>query len=767
METFYYVMIGLLFLLAVFDLIVGVSNDAVNFLNAAIGSKVASFKVIIAIAALGILVGVVFSSGMMEVARKGIFHPEMFYFSDIIVMFVAVMVATLILLDTFNTFGMPTSTTVSIVFELLGAAVAMAAVKLSASPENMLAFKHYLLENHIITDIHQNITLGSFINSGKALAIISGILVSVAIAFTVGAIIQYIARILFTFNYKRRVKWFGALWGGIAFSAITYFILIKGAVNATFISEQSKAWIAGNSGLIILYSFIGWTVLLQIFNWLFRLNILKTIVLGGTFALAMAFAGNDLVNFIGVPIAGYDAFLIFLKHPGADPATLGMVGLMGKVPTPILFLLLSGLIMVFTLYFSKKAKSVIKTSVDLSRQETGDERFKPNTISKVLVRSSINMSKAISRITPAFIQNAIEKQFEPYQAKENEEIVTADAPAFDLIRASVSLVVASILIAFGTSLKLPLSTTYVTFMVAMGASLADRAWDRESAVYRISGVFSVIGGWFLTALTAFIIAFILVYIFAYAGNISIFIIIALVFYMVYRSAVSHKKRTEKSEEIGEEVYGVTGENVSGRFLTLVAGNLKTIIREYRHTVEGLDAEDIKKLRKTKKAINEMAVRTKYIKDHINVVIERLDDMTIDSGSFLVQAVDYMREMVHSISFFANPSLEHVDNNHKPLIPEQIKELKHLGTHIEKVLKLTLESILKADYSRQEKLLEEQAKGLKHIEVYRKNQIQRIKKKQVGTRNSILYLSLLDESKNLLLQAINLFKAQRDFVNNNE
>ena len=763
MATFYLVMVGVLFFLAVFDLIVGVSNDAVNFLNSAIGSKVASFKVIIAVAALGILVGVVFSSGMMEVARKGIFHPEMFYFSEIMIIFVAVMIATLILLDTFNTFGMPTSTTVSIVFELLGAAVAMAVIKLNASPADMLAFKQYLVGHHLLSNIHENINLGTFINSGKALAIISGILVSVAIAFTVGAIIQYIARIIFTFNYKRRVKWFGALWGGIAFSAITYFILIKGAANATFISDSSKAWISGHAGLIILYSFIGWTLILQLFNWFFKLNILKTIVLVGTFALAMAFAGNDLVNFIGVPIAGYDAYLVFAQHPGADPNTLGMVELMGKVPTPIYFLLLSGVVMVFTLYFSRKAKTVIKTSVDLSRQEEGDERFKPNALSKILVRSSINMAKSIQKITPKALQNAIEKQFVPYQEEVQEEV--ADPPAFDLIRASVNLVVASILIAFGTSLKLPLSTTYVTFMVAMGASLADRAWDRESAVYRISGVFSVIGGWFLTALTAFVIAFVLVYIFAYLGKVSIFVVIGFVIYLMYRSSISHKQRTEKSKEVGEEVYGITEENMAERFLTLLVGNLKKIIREYRHTVEGLKAEDIKKLRKTKKAIDEMAVRTKYIKDHINVVIERLGDMTIDSGSFLVQAMDYMREMLHSISFFCNHAFEHVDNNHKPLIPEQVAELEHLSKHIETVLKMTLQSIVREDFSNQTELLEEQAKGLRHIEMYRKNQIRRIKKKEVGTRNSILYLNLLDETKNLFLQAINLFKAQRDFVNN--
>ncbi len=764
MDTFYIYagLIGLLILLAAFDLIVGVSNDAVNFLNSAVGSKVSSFKIIIVTAAIGLFFGVLFSSGMMEVARKGIFHPQMFYFSEIMVIFVSVMLSDIILLDIFNTFGMPTSTTVSIVFDLLGAAVGMSIYKLSVSPEAMHSFKEYLVSGHIISNINQKINLGSFINSEKALAIISGILISVAVAFVAGAIIQYIVRIVFSFNYKSRIKWFGSLWGGISFSTITYFILLKGASHATFISPDTRIWIAGHSGLIMLYSFLGWTILLQFLNWIFNLNILKTIVLGGTFALAMAWGGNDLVNFIGVPIAGYDAFLIFLKHPHISPDALGMIGLNGKVPTPVSFLLVAGVIMVFTLYLSKKAKSVIKTSVDLSRQDTGDERFKPFMVSKLLVRSSINISKSLNKITPVFLTNAIERQFTPYNEK---DVPKSDVPAFDLVRASVTLVVSSVLIAFATSLRLPLSTTYVTFMVAMGASLSDRAWNRESAVYRISGVFSVIGGWFLTALTAFTIAFILVTVFAHLGFISIFVVSLLVFYVMYRTSVSHGKKVDRTNEIDQEVYGVTEENVSERFLTLVAGNLKKVIREYRHTIDGLENEKVKSLRKVKKEIDEMAVRTKYIKDHINIVIERLDEMTIDSGSFLVQAMDYMREMVHSISFFSGAALVHVDNNHKPLVPEQIEELKHLAMHIETVLKITLTSIVKADYSSQEKLLEEQAKGLKHISVYRKNQIQRIKKKEVGTRNSILFLNLLDESKNLLLQAINLFKAQRDFVNN--
>ncbi len=763
METFYLILVGVLFLLAISDLIVGVSNDAVNFLNSAVGSKVASFKVIIIIAGLGVLVGAVFSSGMMEVARKGIFHPQMFYFSEIMLIFLAVMTTDIIILDTFNTFGMLTSTTVSIVFELLGASVGMASIKLMSSPASMASLKKYLFENHLIESVNQSLNLGDFINSSQALAIISGILFSVAVAFIVGAVIQYLSRIIFSFNYKKRIKWFGGLWGGLAFTSITYFIVIKGANGASFMSADTKLWMHTHTMEIMIYSFILWSVFLQLLNWLFKVNILKTIVIVGTFSLALAWAGNDLVNFIGVPIAAYNSFEIFSHTAGANPNTFLMLGLAGKVATPTFFLLLAGLVLVLTLAFSRKAKSVIKTSVDLSRQETGDERFKPTVISKTLVRSSINFSKSFRKVIPAKLTNAIDRQFEPQLA----EIADKDAPAFDLIRASVNLVVASLLIAFGTSLTLPLSTTYVTFMVAMGSSLSDKAWDRESAVYRISGVFAVIGGWFLTAFVAFTFSFIVLYLFYYGGEIAILFILLLVAYLVYRSHKFHNKKFNEDKTLDENVYGITEENVSDRFLTLLVGNLKRVIREYRHTVEGLETEDVKKLRKTKKAIDEMATRTKYIKDHINIVIERLDEMTIDSGSFLVQAMDYMREMVHSISFFSTHALEHVDNNHKPLVPEQIEELKHLAAHIETVLKITMESIVKADYSIQKKLLEEQAKGLIHIEDYRKNQIQRIKKKLVGTRNSILFLNLLDESKNLLLQVVNLFKAQRDFVNNSK
>ncbi len=559
METIYLVILVLLFVLAASDLVVGVSNDAVNFLNSAIGSKVASYKVIMAIAALGILVGAVFSGGMMEVARKGIFNPGEFYFSEIMIIFLAVMVTDIVLLDTYNTFGLPTSTTVSIVFELLGAAVAMASIKLIF--------------------IDNGLTIAQFINSSKALAIISGILLSVAVAFTVGAIIQYFMRIFFSFKFARRIKYIGAIWGGIAFTAMTYFILIKGAKGATFMTSEMVEWIGTHSGMIIIYSFIGWTVLLQILYSLFNVNILKMIVLVGTFSLAMAFAGNDLVNFIGVPIAGFNSYQLFEASSGAEAGNFLMSGLSGKVPTPTLFLLIAGVIMVITLYISKKARTVTQTELSLARQEEGDERFSSSWLSKALVRFSVNSSLVFAKILPDKVIKTIEKQFEPDDEAEKGK----DAPMFDLVRASVNLTVASILISFATSLKLPLSTTYVTFMVAMGTSLSDKAWDRESAVYRVTGVLAVIGGWFLTALSAFVVAFIMVYIFHFGGAVGIFAMVAFVIYILFRTHVIHKKSKESSTEKTQEVHTVTDENIADKSNKTIIKNLKKISVELERT----------------------------------------------------------------------------------------------------------------------------------------------------------------------------------------
>lgn len=740
METIYLVIVVILFLLAASDLIVGVSNDAVNFLNSAIGSRVASFKVIMVIAAVGILVGAVFSSGMMEVARKGIMNPGEFYFNEIMIIFLAVMVTDVLLLDAYNTIGLPTSTTVSIVFELLGASVGMASIKLIMSDGGL--------------------TIAQFINSSKALEIIAGILLSVGVAFTVGALIQWLIRVVFSFNYKRRVKLYGALWGGIAFTAMTYFILIKGAKGASFMSDDVKEWIKLNSFTIMLYSFLGWTVLLQILYSLFKINILKMIVLVGTFSLAMAFAGNDLVNFIGVPIAGLNSYEFFIATEGADPNSMLMDGLAGKVPTPTLFLIIAGIIMVITLYTSKKARSVVKTSLDLSRQEAGDERFKSTWLSKVLVRGSINMSSSVKKVLPNKLVEWVERQFEPFKDPEFKD----NPPEFDLVRASVTLTVASILIAFGTSLKLPLSTTYVTFMVAMGTSLSDKAWDRESAVYRISGVMAVIGGWFLTAISAFTVALIMVYIFYYGELIGLAIMLIIVAYIIYRSHIHHRKSSDSSLEEVEDVKSYSEQNITEKSNKTIIKNVKKISVDFNKIVIGLEEENVKDLKKVVADINKLTSKTKYLKDHINIIVEKLREDSIDNAYYFVQVLDYMREMLHSITYIAEPALNHVDNNHKPLQEVQITELKQISELYGELVSIITTSMETADYSVQEQVLGKQASLINAIESMNKQQIKRLKAATVGTKNSILYLNILNETKNLVLQVGNLYKSQRDFVN---
>jgi len=763
MENVYLIFVGILFVLAFSDLIVGVSNDAVNFLNAAVGSKVSSFRVVMIVAAAGIFAGTLFSSGMMEVARKGIFHPQMFYFSEVMIIFLAVIVANVIMLDLFNTFGLPTSTTVSIVFDLLGAAVGMATIKLMGPEEKLLPFKQYLYDHHLLQNIHQSLNLGDFINSSKALAIISGILVSVAVAFTVGAIVQYIARVIFSFDYEKRINKVGALWGGISITIITYFIIIKGIKGAGIVSESTVHWMMNNSGLILLYSFLGWTLLLQLLHSLFKFNILKFIVLMGTFSLAMAFAGNDLVNFIGVPIAGFNAYDVFIQTPGADPGSTLMIALGGNVKIPLIFLLGSGLVMVVTLFLSSKAKSVIKTSVDLAKQDTGDERFKSTKISKLLVHASIETSEAVNKLIPRGIQNWLDKQFE----QPVSTTLKKDVPAFDMVRASVILVVSSALIAFGTSLKLPLSTTYVSFMVAMGSSLADRAWGRESAVYRISGVFSVIGGWFLTALVAFTMAFGFAFLFYYGGFIAVFVMLILAFYMFYKSSKFHKRRSLEEDENKNEILNLNNENMLEKSTQTIVKNIQIILDEYGRLIDALEKEDIKLLKKSKKKIDKITAKTKYLKDHINQIIEKLQEESIETAYYIVTVLDYMREMLHSISFMVEPSLEHLDNKHKPLRTEQISEMKELLKQLVHLMETIVNHINKNNFSKQKKVIAMEDKLLETIQEFRKNQIKRIKNDKVGTRNSILYLSILNESKNLVLQAVNLYKSQRDFIDYNE
>lgn len=758
METIYIVIIGILFLLAISDLIVGVSNDAVNFLNSAIGAKVASFRTIMFIAALGVLVGAVFSSGMMEVARKGIFNPSMFYFSEIMLIFLAVMITDVILLDGFNTLGLPTSTTVSIVFELLGAAVGMAAIKLVwGSPESLLPIKQFMVDNNMLRDIHSELDVADFINTSKALAIIAGIFLSVIVAFSIGAIVQYFARLIFSFNYKVRIKWFGAIWGGFAFSIITFFIFIKGAKGASFMTPELKDWFVANTWLILAASFVGWTMILQLFHWIFKINILKIVVLIGTFSLAMAFAGNDLVNFIGVPLAGYASFKAWMLDPSINPDDLLMVAMGGKVATPILFLMLAGLIMVVTLMFSRKAKSVVKTSLDLSRQGAGDERFQPTVVSRAVVRSAMNVSNVVSKFIPKPIRGWMGKQFEP---NTDTDYNGDEIPAFDLIRASVNLIVASVLIAFGTSLKLPLSTTYVTFMVAMGTSLADNAWGRESAVYRVAGVIAVVGGWFLTALIAFTAAFVVVSLLKFGGFVSIIALVALTAYLAYRTHILHKNKKSDADE--SDIEGLSDQTIVEKSANRIAKNLEIVVKELKSVIKNLDEENLKGLKASRKEIAAVTSRTKYLKDNLGVIIDKLRDDT-DTDFYFVQVLDYLREIMHNATFIIKPAINHVDNNHKPLMKEQIDELYEICSLSSNLTEKIVVSIKEPSQADEEAILKSQVELLDAIKRSNKNQFRRLKAAKVGTKNSILYLNITDEWKNMSLHLVNLYKSYRDFA----
>src|SRR5210317_2016992 len=526
MDNIYLLILVSLAVLAIVDIVVGVSNDAINFLNSAIGSKAIPLRTIMIVASLGIFIGAVFSSGMMEVARKGIFNPSAFYFDEIMVIFMAVIITDILLLDFFNTLGLPTSTTVSIVFNLLGASIVMSLIKIGASDTETL------------------IDINNYINTDKAITIISGILLSVIISFSVGAFVQYISRLVFTFQFEKKIKNFGALFGGIALTSITYFIFIKGLKGTPYYKDMSEI-LKNNELLIVFFAFIILTVFSYLFQKISQKSILLVIILVGTFGLALAFSGNDLVNFIGVPMAAYHSYEAW-SVSGIDPTLFSMEVLDKKVPAEPLLLFIAGGIMVMTLWFSKKAKSVAETEIGLSRQNDTHEKFNPNIISRGFVNVFFGLSAAISSVMPESLKSKIEKSYEYHNAFLISKDQSVNAPAFDMIRASVNLMVAGILISIATAMKLPLSTTYVTFMVAMGTSLADRAWGRESAVYRISGVLSVIGGWFLTALAAFSMAFTVALILFYLKGIGVIILLAFAAFFVIRTHFIHKKRDAKT-----------------------------------------------------------------------------------------------------------------------------------------------------------------------------------------------------------------------------
>jgi phosphate/sulfate permease len=746
MDYFYLTIIIVLFLLAISGLIVGVSNDAVNFLNSAIGAKAAPFKMVMVIAAAGVLLGATFSNGMMEVAKKGLFYPESFTFDQVIIIFVTVMITNVLLLDVFNTFGLPTSSTVSLVFALLGGAVGIALTKLS-SPEYTLS------------------DLNKFINAGGSLVIISGILFSVAIAFTVGLVVQYITRIIFSFNYKRTIRYFGSLWGGMAITAITYFILIKGAKGSALLDSDKIEWINQHSMLILSLNFIAWVIIIQLVQWIFRINIFIVVVLFGTFALAMAFAGNDLVNFIGVPIAGFEAFKIFISSEAASPDSLTMEGLRNTVPANSIFLVLSGIIMVVTLWFSKKARTVLKTQLNLSKQDDVNERFASSVFSRVLVRHWIRLGNFIGLRIPKKITKFIDSRFDDRafrkKTKKDKEI------SFDMVRAAVNLTVASSLIALATSFKLPLSTTYVTFMTAMGTSLADRAWGRESAVYRISGVLVIIGGWFFTALSAFTAAFLISIFIHWGGEYVIAALVLLTVFLAYRNHRIHKKREDedkKSEYNILDFSKMKDNTVFEQCNITILSSLVAVNDLYKNIIDSFINEKRKKLGKTIKEIYKFDMDIKLCKKNVHQIVQKISiEESGQTGDYYVQIMDYLRETSHCLTFLSQPVYEHIDNNHTPLDEEEKEDLKAFQKKFTGFVQLAIKIISGKEFYDMNKLIQQMQELMALLNKMRRDHLKRVKSKSMSTRLSMLYTDILFESKNMVLYILNLAKTSRDFA----
>jgi len=751
MENFYLLLTIILFALAISDLVVGVSNDAVNFLNSAIGSKAAPRWVIFMLAALGVFIGATFSTGMMEVARKGIFHPNMFAFSEIMVVFLAVMITDVILLDTFNSLGLPTSTTVSLVFELLGSAVAVSLVKI----KNL---------GGAFTD------LGQYVNTEKALAIISGILVSIIIAFSFGTLIQYLARLVFTFKYHRKLKYLGSVFGGLAITLISYFILIKGIDGSSFASipvgrpaVSLSDWIGSHSGLLLLFSLVIWIVLLQILYWLFKVDILKIVVLAGTFALALAFAGNDLVNFIGVPMAGYNSYLAWQASGGVAPDEFKMDMLLGEVETPFIFLALAGLVMIITLITSKKAQAVIQTGINLGRQSEGVEQFGSSAIARAVVRNSVRLNKKVKKRLPNKVNEFIMNRFVPVDLDDDP-----NAPAFDKLRASINLVVASSLIAFGTSLKLPLSTTYVTFMVAMGSSLADRAWGRESAVYRVSGVFAVVGGWFPTAVIAFTVSALMAWIISAGGIPVIAGLILLAIFLVIRTHIIFRRRNRKMPEEEEMINEV--DEASRRIEKCTSQVVKTILASnkiFSFALESFLREDVGHMREAMEMNNQLNAKTKKQKSKIIQTISKMKRVDVDAGYFYIQVIDYQREIAHSLNFLVEPLKEHLENQHKTFTESQDKDIRRLISEVDEFFNLALYIVKEGKFDSIDDLVAQRMRIAATLYEIEKDQVKRIKEREVNTRNSLLFFKALAETKNMLLHSVNLIKSYRDFMLANE
>lgn len=743
MEQVYVIMLIALALLATIDLMVGVSNDAVNFLNSAIGSKAVSFKTIMIVASIGVAVGALYSNGMMEIARSGIFTPSMFSFNDVIMIFLAVMITDVLLLDVFNTLGLPTSTTVSIIFSLLGASVFIAITKI------------YFADGDFST-------LESYINTKKATEIVYSILLSVILSFALGSFVQYISRLLFTFHIEKRYKYLGAIFGGLALTAISFFILIKGLKSVTFISSETKDFIKGNQLLIIGYCFVFWTVISQIVMSVLKYNIFKLIIIIGTFGLALAFAGNDLVNFIGVPIAAFQSYEMYtVAGQTIGAKEFMMSGLEGEnLPAPFIFLALAGAVMVYTLWTSKKAKNVIETEQNLSRQGEGSEKYNANTLSRGIVRGAMYVGNAINFILPKSLQFKIDQQFilPEYKGKRSEQ------PMFDMVRASVNLIVAAVLISIGTSMKLPLSTTYVTFMVAMGTSFADRAWDRESAVYRIAGVLNVIGGWFFTAFAAFLASGVIAYLLYVGEAFAFFAFMIVVAIFFYRSNIMHKKKV-KEEEVMKSLKRediVTIHEVINESSDQIANIVKKSNGIYSGVISGLSLQDLPSLKENKKAIKKLEKQVDELKSNVYYFIKNLEETSVEASKFYILILGYLQDMSQSLSYIALNSHSHVNNNHKQLKFNQTRDLKSVELNILQLFK-DIENIFDSkNFDTIDKVLAEKETVLNSISELIQKQIERIRTTENSPKNSKLYFGLLLETNDLIKATMNLLELFKEF-----
>ncbi len=746
MESIYFIIVAFLLLLAVFDLFVGVSNDAVNFLQSAIGAKVAKFRTVLIIASMGVLIGAVMSAGMMDVARHGIMHPANYSFAEVMTIFLAVMVTDVVILDIFNTLGMPTSTTVSLVFELLGATFILALFKMNADPS--LGF----------TDL---------LNSSKALSVIIAIFVSVAIAFFFGTIVMWLSRLVFTFNYTKHLRYSIAIFGGIAFTALAYFIFIKGLGGSPFIGDNIKDFIKGNTPMLLLIVFVASTILNEIL-YLFHVNVFKIIVLLGTFALAMAFAGNDLVNFIGVPLAGLDSLQDYLANGNGNYNGYMMTSLMTSAKSPLIYLLIAGIIMIVAMATSKKAQNVVKTSVDLSRQDEGDEMFGSSKVARSIVRAVQDMGNGLAQIMPKSSSKWIDKRFN------KEEAIIANGAAFDEVRAAVNLVLAAMLIIIGTNYKLPLSTTYVTFMVAMGSSLADKAWSRDSAVFRVTGVLSVIGGWFVTAGVAFA-ACALVCTMMHFGGFPIMIAFMLLdIYLLWRSGRAYKKKqaNESKDDVFQLMMRTRDKDIVWDLLRKHVGRTQSFVTrftidEFNKIIDGLTGNNLKELRSVYREINNERDTLKKIRRQEFLAMRRIpQNIALERNTWFHVGSNCNQQYMYCLRRMLDPIKEHVDNNFQPMPESYIKEFENVRRQMNELMSHTEQMISTNRYDLYRETLTISDECKDDLSALRLRHINRMQQDSNAAQNlkiSILYLNILQESQELISIMRHQLRAARKFI----